>query len=288
MTTTVLLGVFFDSFVVCIQSTVWWTTWGHVCSFFIWRENWFSGIWLTKYRSTTFSVSVLVEPLAPPPNFTRFLPCLCGRACSVWHFQINSLVARAAQMGVRTGAIGKRPSSSWHILCRLLDTANLATLLTVAHTPLLSASRASKHHLSCMTPTNNPTPQPSPLLHFIDFHQGPIFLVPFPAAHLFWQIIWSSWWPLHLNYNHYKTLSATLRVSVKPPTQLPLSHRRSMPSPLCLQYLATSMDSFLPCRPKSKLFLNLFWMAHLEPSVKVGNFMVISVVDTTNWLHSLN
>lgn len=163
MTTTVLLGVFFDSFVVCIQSTVWWTTWGHVCSFFIWRENWFSGIWPTKYRSTTFSVSVLVEPLAPPPNFTRFLPCLCGRACSVWHFQINSLVARAAQMGVRTGATGKRPSSSWHILCRLLDTANLATLLTVAHTPLLSASRASKHHLSCMTPTNNPTPNP---LHY--------------------------------------------------------------------------------------------------------------------------
>lgn len=186
-------------------------------------------------------------------NFKPFCLCLCGHVCSLWRAQINSLVTRAAQMvsRVRTGATGTRPSSSWHTPRRLLDAANLATLLTVAHTPPLRIKGIQTPSvLRDTSQATSPPPQPSPLLHLIDFHQGPIFLAPFPAAHLFWQTTRSSWWPPNPNYNPYETLSTTLRKRQTTHTIASQSSSRDAIYSLPLVRNTSSTDSGVVLNPR--------------------------------------
>lgn len=154
-----------------------------------------------------------------------------------------------------TGATGKRPSSSWHTLCRLLDAANLATLLTVAHTPPLcmkgiqtpSVLRDTYKHV----PPHTHTPtrlSATPFYWFpprSDFPRavshGSSFLTNYPVR------LMASSPELQPLQKHFPRPS----VSIKPPT----TTVSQSSSAFGTEYLATSMDS------------ESFGTAHLEQSV---------------------
>lgn len=136
----------------------------------------------------TISISILVDTLALNVMWALALAQQFGRSCS------------------SDGAPCPQLCSSWHTPCRRW------TLLYSLHcrlqcTPLLSASRVSKHHLSSVTSTSRSpcAPQHNPLCYFTLL----ISSVSHSSSLLFfWQTIQSSWWPQHLNSDHSKTLCA--------------------------------------------------------------------------------
>lgn len=190
--------------------------------------------WDLAYQVEEHNLFRLYAGGNPPPQ-TLSVSSLVF-ACSLWRARINSLVGRAAQMvsRVRTGATGKRPPSSWHTPCRLLDAANLATLLTVAHTH--PSSRHQGHPNTICPPWHLPTPAPNPLLYSTLLISTKVRFSSrcFPRLIFFDKLSGvSSWWPPHLNYNHYETISATLRKRQTTHTIASQSSSLYAISPLC-------------------------------------------------------
>lgn len=247
-TTILLLALSSSLMPLCcaFRVLVWWTTGGHVCSLLFEGKLIF---WNLVDQEREHNLFHLCPDEPPLWNFKRLCRHVCVRfgepRSTVWSLVLLRWCRMSGQVPLRRGhpPAGTHRAGCWTPLISL----HCWLLLT----PLLSASRAAKHHLSSMTPTKqHPPPQPSPLLHLIDFHQGPIFLALFPVAHLFWQTTRSSWWPLHLNYNQYETLSATLC-------------KRQTTHTIASQSLSFNTSSMSSTHAVSESF----WMAHLEQSV---------------------
>lgn len=165
----------------------------------------------------------------------------------------------------RTAATGKRPSSSWHTLCRLLDAANLATLLTVAHTAPLcmkgiqtpSVLRDTYQHVP--HPPHTHTHPHTPLRYSTLLISTKVRFSSrrFPRLIVFDKLSSQVDGLLTWTTTTTKTLSTTLR-------QRQTTHHNCLsviiaphylPSAFGTEYLATSMDS------------ESFGTAHLEQSV---------------------
>lgn len=246
-------GFFFKAFVLRIQSALWWTTGGHVCSLLFEGKLIFldlvdqvekRNLFHDEPRCETLSVSVCV--------FADMCVHSGVLRSTVWSLVLLRWcrVSGPAPLGRGHPPAGTHRSGCWTPLislhCWLLHTPP----------PLRIKGIQTPSVLRDTSQATSP-PQPSPLLHLIDFHQGPIFLALFPAAHLFWQTTRSSWWPPHLNYNPYETLSTTLRKRQTTHTIASQSSSLDAISSLPLVRNTSSTDSSVVLNPRGLwIFLN--------------------------------